>query len=153
MEQLDLFGKDDFANSTQTYQKENDFVKNYQTIVLTSSVKQDQYTNFVGEKFDLHISDTSEVIIPNKINLNALNDWNIGVICGASGSGKSTILRHLAKQSNAEISNPSFDNSKCLISNFTHMTPNDATILLSAMGLASVPTWIRPFNVLSNGEQ
>ena len=153
MEQLDLFGKDDFANSTQTYQKENDFVKNYQTIVLTSSVKQDQYTNFVGEKFDLHISDTSEVIIPNKINLNALNDWNIGVICGASGSGKSTILRHLAKQSNAEISNPSFDNSKCLISNFTHMTPNDATILLSAMGLASVPIWIRPFNVLSNGEQ
>jgi GNAT superfamily N-acetyltransferase len=33
------------------------------------------------------------------------------------------------------------------------MTPKDATMLLSQMGLASVPTWIRPFNVLSNGEQ
>lgn len=33
------------------------------------------------------------------------------------------------------------------------MTPKDAAMLLSQMGLASVPTWIRPFNVLSNGEQ
>lgn len=153
MEQLELFNKDDLQNNTQKRQKENDFAKNYQAIVLTSSVKQDQYTDFIGEKFDLHISDTSEVIVPNKLNINTLNDWNIGVICGASGSGKSTILRHLAKQNGVTITKPSFDNSKCLISNFTHMTPNDATILLSAMGLASVPTWIRPFNVLSNGEQ
>ena len=153
MEQLDLFGKDDFANSTQTYQKENDFVKNHHSIVLTSSVKQDEYTDFVGKNYDLHISDTSEVIIPNKLNLNTLNEWNIGVICGASGSGKSTILKHLANQTGVAISNPSFDNDKCLISNFSKMSPKDATMLLSAMGLASVPTWIRPFNVLSNGEQ
>ncbi len=33
------------------------------------------------------------------------------------------------------------------------MNPKEAAMLLSAMGLASVPTWIRPFNVLSNGEQ
>lgn len=33
------------------------------------------------------------------------------------------------------------------------MTPQEATLLLSSIGLASVPTWIRPFNVLSNGEQ
>lgn len=128
--------------------------ENYQQIVLTSNVKQDEYTKYIADNFDLHISDTSTVAIPNKLDINHLNyDWNIGVICGASGSGKSTILKHLAKSSNTTIASPLFDSSKCLISNFDNMTPKDATMLLSQIGLASVPTWIRPFNVLSNGEQ
>lgn len=128
--------------------------ENYQQIVLTSNVKQDEYTKYIADNFDLHISDTSTVAIPNKLDINHLNyDWNVGVICGASGSGKSTILKHLAKSSNTTIASPLFDSSKCLISNFDNMTPKDATMLLSQIGLASVPTWIRPFNVLSNGEQ
>lgn len=128
--------------------------ENYQQIVLTSNVKQDEYTKYIADNFDLHISDTCTVAIPNKLDIDHLNyDWNIGVICGASGSGKSTILKHLAKQHNTTIAIPLFDSSKCLISNFDNMTPKDATMLLSQMGLASVPTWIRPFNVLSNGEQ
>lgn len=128
--------------------------ENYQQIVLTSNVKQDEYTEYIADNFDLHISDTSTVVIPNKLDIDHLNYyWNIGVICGASGSGKSTILKHLAKSSNTTIASPLFDNSKCLISNFDNMTPKDATMLLSQIGLASVPTWIRPFNVLSNGEQ
>ena len=119
--------------------------ENYQQIVLTSNVKQDEYTKYIADNFDLHISDTSTVAIPNKLDINHLNyDWNIGVICGASGSGKSTILKHLAKSSNTTIASPLFDSSKCLISNFDNMTPRDATMLLSQIGLASVPTWIRP---------
>jgi hypothetical protein len=33
------------------------------------------------------------------------------------------------------------------------LEPKEATLLLSAMGLSSVPTWLRPFALLSNGEQ
>lgn len=40
-----------------------------------------------------------------------------------------------------------------MISNFDNLSPQDACQLLSSMGLASVPTWIRPFSVLSNGEK
>lgn len=125
----------------------------YQSIVLKSEVKKDEYTNYIQDTFDLKVGDVSKVCIPNKLNIESFKDWNIGVICGASGSGKSTILKHLAKQKNTTIANPTFDSTKCLISNFDTMTPKDATMLLSQMGLASVPTWIRPFNVLSNGEQ
>ena len=46
-----------------------------------------------------------------------------------------------------------FDEHKPLISNFDWLEPKEATFLLSAMGLASVPTWLRPFSLLSNGEQ
>ena len=44
-------------------------------------------------------------------------------------------------------------NNKPLISNFDWLEPKEATFLLSAMGLASVPTWLRPYALLSNGEQ
>lgn len=130
--------------------------ENYRQIVLTSNVKQDEYTKYIADNFDLHISDTCTVVIPNKLDIDHLNyDWNIGVICGASGSGKSTILKHLCYKltGNKTLPVPTFDNDKTLIANFDNMQPRDATLLLSQMGLASVPTWIRPFNVLSNGEQ
>ena len=128
----------------------------FQNIVLTSQVKQDDYTEYIADKFDLHVSDTCTVLIPNKLNLSHLSDdWKIGVICGGSGSGKSTILKSLCKQVTGrdDLNYPVFDNEKPLISNFDNMSPQEATLLLSQMGLACVPTWIRPYNVLSNGEQ
>lgn len=151
---MDLFENEKFSEVTNSNPLLD--VETYQKIVLTSNVKQDDYTDYVSEKFDLHVSDTCRVLIPNKLNIDTLSsDWHIGVIFGASGSGKSTILKHLCKELTGKDALPmsTFDNNKTLISNFDNMTPKDATMLLSQMGLASVPTWIRPFNVLSNGEQ
>lgn len=125
-------------------------IRNNNTIVKESKVVKDKYTQYISDAFDLTISDTSVVEIPNRIHLSKLQDWNIGVICGASGSGKSTILKELG---GGEINVATFDSAKALISNFDNMSPQDATMLLSSMGLASVPTWIRPYNVLSNGEK
>ena len=42
---------------------------------------------------------------------------------------------------------------RALISNFDFLSPKEATFLLSAMGLSSVPTWLRAYGCLSNGEQ
>ena len=118
-------------------------------IVLKSNVNRDKYTDYIQEHFDLAVSDVAEVRIPNNLNLSKLgSEWNIGVICGASGSGKSTILHSLG-----EITEVEFDNDKPLISNFEPMTPQEASSILCAMGLASVPTWIRPYSSLSNGER
>ena len=118
-------------------------------IVLKSNVNRDKYTDYIQEHFDLAVSDVAEVRIPNNLNLSKLgSEWNIGVICGASGSGKSTILHSLG-----EITAVEFDNNKPLISNFEPMTPQEASSILCAMGLASVPTWIRPYSSLSNGER
>lgn len=119
-------------------------------IVLTSNVIKDEYTKYIEDHFDLKVEDTCQVEVPNKIKIDKLKKWNIGVICGASGSGKSTILKKIG---NGCISTTSFDNSKTLISNFNPMKPKDAAEILSSMGLASVPAWIRPYNVLSNGEK
>ena len=115
---------------------------------LTSRVFKDNYTGYVEGAFDLAISDFATTHIPDFDASKLPAGWKIGVICGASGSGKSSILRSLG-----EITPPQFDNSKSVLSNFAPLQPEDATKLLASMGLASVPSWIRPFSTLSNGEQ
>lgn len=118
-------------------------------IELKHKIKNDIFTEYVYEAFDIQNKNESNVCI--NANLEFLPDtWNIGVVYGGSGTGKTTILK---KYFNKQMDESYFDNSKSLISNFDFTTPELATQLLSAMGLASVPTWLRPYNTLSNGEQ
>mgnify|MGYP003434095565 CR=1 FL=1 len=118
-------------------------------INLEHKILNDKYTEYIYEAFDIQNKEKSNVIIES--NLEHLpENWNIGVVYGGSGTGKTTILK---KFFNKEMDKSNFDNSKSLISNFDWLEPEQATFLLSAMGLSSVPTWLRPFNTLSNGEQ
>ena len=67
--------------------------------------------------------------------------WGIGLIVGPSGSGKTTLL-----QSNYGITAPfTWNPAKAVASQVDHNK-------LMAVGLNSVPTWCKPFHVLSNGE-
>lgn len=116
-------------------------------IELKHKILNDKYTEFVYEAYDIQNKEESNVIIDNNIRVDDF-DWNIGVIYGGSGTGKSTLLKTFG-----EITTPIFNNEKSLISNFDWMTPEEATHLLSAMGLSSVPCWLRPHATLSNGEQ
>jgi len=117
-------------------------------IILENEIKNDKYTNYVYEAFDIqNQNNTKTEINYNFANLNDF-EWNIGVIYGGSGSGKTTLLKQFGL-----INDVNFDNNKPLISNFDFMEPKDATMLLSSIGLSSVPVWLRPYKNLSNGEQ
>lgn len=118
-------------------------------IELKHKINNDKYTQYIYDSFDIQNKEQSNVTINANLE-NLPKQWNIGVVYGGSGSGKTTILKNYFKK---EMDKSYFDNSKSLISNFDWLEPKDATFLLSAMGLSSVPTWLRPFNTLSNGEQ
>lgn len=118
-------------------------------INLTHEILNDKYTEYVYDTFDIQNKKESNVLIEANLE-NIGTEWNIGVVYGGSGTGKTTILKNYFKK---EMDKSNFDNSKSLISNFDWLEPQEATFLLSAMGLSSVPTWLRPFNTLSNGEQ
>tara|TARA_R110000824_G_scaffold169601_4_gene346744 strand:- start:2134 stop:3216 length:1083 start_codon:yes stop_codon:yes gene_type:complete len=78
--------------------------------------------------------------------------WNVGLIVGPSGSGKTTIANELFAESIVE----SFDwpRGKSLLDGFpAAMGASEITTLLSSVGFSSPPNWLRPFDVLSNGEQ
>lgn len=117
-------------------------------IKLVSEIKNDDYTQYVYDKFDIQDSSKTEVVVNYDFTPIKGKKWNIGVVYGSSGCGKTTILKSLGKLNSVD-----FDREKALISNFDFMSPDDAAAVLMSMGLSSVPTWLRPFSALSNGEQ
>jgi ABC-type lipoprotein export system ATPase subunit/GNAT superfamily N-acetyltransferase len=117
-------------------------------INLKSKINRDKHTEYVCEAFDIQDSDTTESEVSFNLGEAKNFDWNIGVIYGSSGSGKTTILKQMG-----QLASSNFDGEKSLISNFDWLEPKEASLLLSSMGLSSVPTWLRPFHLLSNGEQ
>lgn len=78
--------------------------------------------------------------------------WNVGLIVGPSGSGKSTIARELFGSS--MVSEFAWPKDKPVVDSFPADMPiRDVIETLSSVGFNSPPAWLRPFHVLSNGEQ
>jgi ABC-type ATPase with predicted acetyltransferase domain len=122
-------------------------------IVLESNIVNDNYTQFLYDSYDIQNREktVTEVPIPSKEDMEAMNkdDWNILLICGKSGSGKSTILREIY----GDVKPIEYDYDKCVIRQFPRLSEEEACDLLSSMGLSSVPTWLRKPQELSNGER
>lgn len=80
-------------------------------------------------------------------------EWGLGLVVGPSGSGKTSIGRALWG-GNAIFDPHDWPGDKPVID---AVAPdgdfNQVTAALSGVGLGSVPAWLRPFPVLSNGEQ
>lgn len=86
-----------------------------------------------------------------KGEINLPDKWNIGLIVGRSGSGKTTIAHELF---DADIIN-GFDWTH---DNILDDMPKEATVkeiaaMLTAVGFSSPPSWLKPYGVLSNGEK
>lgn len=78
--------------------------------------------------------------------------WNIGLIVGSSGSGKSTLARELF--GGQIVEGWTWSDDKALIDDFpAAMGVADITAILGSVGFSSPPSWLKPFRVLSNGEQ
>jgi ABC-type lipoprotein export system ATPase subunit len=117
-------------------------------IELINSTENNEYTRYVCDVFDIQdVSKTKEVIAYDAESIFSTK-WNIGVIYGGSGSGKTTILKDLGLVDDVLI-----DKNKPLISIFDWLNPKDASSLLMSVGLSSVPVWLRPLKLLSNGER
>lgn len=112
--------------------------------------RPDKYTDHIVNAFDLQVPDRKiEVSIPMP-DIDMGGEWNVGLIVGNSGSGKSTILEELGHNPNYHVE---WSNTKPICSNFSPMSPEDVADLFSSIGLASVPNWLKPHRVLSNGEK
>jgi len=114
---------------------------------LTSDVVMDEITEDLIKPFDYQSEGHSE-FYPYEVPKGLPESWNIGVIVGASGTGKSKLLATFNDGTTQEIS---WDASKSIAAHFDNAV--DANEKLSAAGLMSVPDWVKPFHVLSNGQQ
>lgn len=101
--------------------------------------------------FDIPRRDASENLIHADLPLEQ-RDWQIGLITGASGSGKSSIARELWPDVSTAGSYSWTSDS--LLDDFPdEMTPKQITDLLVSVGLSSSPVWLLPQRVLSTGQQ
>lgn len=78
-------------------------------------------------------------------------EWQIGVIVGPSGSGKTSIGRVIF--GDGAFWAPQWGEGPIIDGIAPGGDFNDVTAALGSVGLGTVPTWLRPYAVLSNGEK
>jgi GNAT superfamily N-acetyltransferase len=77
--------------------------------------------------------------------------WRVGLIVGPSGSGKSTIARAMFGD---RVYRPhEWPTDRAVIDGLGARPIKDITRLFTAVGFSSPPSWIKPYQVLSNGER
>ena len=79
------------------------------------------------------------------------SDWKIGLIVGPSGSGKSSVAKHIF--GNDIYQENDWASDKAVIDNFGDLPLKEIVRLLTIVGFSSPPSWIKPYHVLSNGEK
>ena len=109
----------------------------------TSTLELDDLTVEACAEFDYEVSTIAfypweAPVLPQ--------EWGIGVIVGASGTGKSLLLETFG-----ELETPEWNPTRSVISHFNDA--QSAKELMYAVGLSAVPTWAKPYQVLSNGEK
>jgi predicted ABC-type transport system involved in lysophospholipase L1 biosynthesis ATPase subunit/GNAT superfamily N-acetyltransferase len=78
-------------------------------------------------------------------------EWNVGLIVGPSGSGKTSIARQLF---GAHYESPIEWGAASVIDDFASELKIDAIAnVCQAVGFNTIPAWMRPYHVLSNGEK
>lgn len=78
-------------------------------------------------------------------------NWNIGLICGGSGTGKTTIANELFYKN--IITTFEYDDKSVLDNMPKNIKTEDIEKMFYAVGFGSVPSWLKPYSVLSNGEK
>jgi ABC-type ATPase involved in cell division len=78
--------------------------------------------------------------------------WNVGLIVGPSGAGKTSLARELFGAD--RVDRRDVWTSGAVIEDIAPgVSMEDVTAALSAVGFNTVTAWMRPFSTLSNGEQ
>lgn len=81
-------------------------------------------------------------------------DWGIGAVVGPSGSGKTSIGRRIFENDRLTDLSAGWHADRPIVDDISPAGDfNTVTGMLAAVGLGDVPAWLRPFRVLSNGEQ
>lgn len=84
-------------------------------------------------------------------NIDLPEKWNIGIIVGASGTGKSTIAKELFSENLIS----GFDyRAKSVVDDMPQgKSIDEISKMFYSVGFGSVPSWLKPYAVLSNGEK
>ena len=118
-------------------------------IVKETSVDNTFRVSSLMNMFDFNIEHSGENFVGN-IDIED-KEWNIGLIVGGSGTGKSTIAKKLWEKyyiREFEYKEKSIIDDMPKNKNVTEITK-----MFASVGFGSPPSWLKPYDVLSNGEK
>jgi hypothetical protein len=119
-------------------------------LVVESKIAQSGRVRQLSAMFDCPADDVSRREWHGDIPIDG-DDWNVGLIVGPSGAGKSSIARQLFGD-RYEV--PLEWTDRAVIDDFAaDRGMEDITGVCQAVGFNTIPAWMRPFAVLSNGEK
>lgn len=78
-------------------------------------------------------------------------DWNVGLIVGGSGTGKTTIAKNVF--ADAYICDYEYTAKNVVDDMPKGVSLKDIEKAFTSVGFASPPSWLKPYSVLSNGEK
>lgn len=82
-------------------------------------------------------------------DLDLPKEWQIGVIVGGSGTGKTTIASELFGDKICKFQY----SAKSVIDDMPNASIDEISKMFYTVGFSSVPSWLKPYSVLSNGEK
>lgn len=98
--------------------------------------------------FDLQNTETVERFVGD---IQLPNEWSIGIIVGASGTGKTTIARELF--GDAIVQNLEYSAASVVDDMPQGKSPSEIFKAFNSVGFSSAPSYLKPYSVLSNGEK
>lgn len=119
-------------------------------IVKQSEIKHTYRVARIMGDFDVKEAHSSEHFTGQ---LDIPDEWNIGVIVGASGTGKTTIAEELYHGQIFRGGNDQYKSASVIDDMPQWCSVDDIEKMFYAVGFGSVPSWLKPYNVLSNGEK
>ena len=117
-------------------------------IIRKSCPKQSYRVASIMGTYDLQSNAIEEHFVGN---IDLPDDWQIGLIVGNSGTGKTTIAKELF--ADAYVTNFEYTAESILDDMPKEASVEQITKTFTSVGLASVPTWLKSYDVLSNGEK
>lgn len=115
-------------------------------------VKNTYINQKIKSVFDIPFN-TIEHNETHTLSYDDLNHWNIGIIFGNSGSGKTQLGLKIAEKEKIKIIEKFEWNNDSVISNFNHSDFNFILEVLRNVGLNTQISLLKPYCVLSNGEK
>lgn len=117
-------------------------------IVINHKINPSLRVRQLGALFDVPIKDKMQLKWSGDAAIDK-DDWSIGLIVGPSGSGKTTIAEHLfGKMKVLKYK------AEAVIDDFPKAESMENIVnACMAVGFNTIPAWMRPYNVLSNGEK
>lgn len=116
----------------------------HKEVTIESTIR----TELLSSMFEVPATTKLSVSLSGELNLDS-QPWNIGLIVGPSGSGKTLLLNELFGASQRL----EWDRRSVIDDFPSSYSMEDISRVCQSVGFNTIPSWLRPYSVLSNGER